>query len=284
MGDGIIIVEDSSVAGSRSSRGRPGDASFAAVREVLQLQSRSPALSRFSRLFGVDPVTKHAAGWYRAAAAEVSISVMLADLGEDWTILRSVATAPDRPRLDYVLVGPPGIIAVTLAHHVGQRVWVGERTFLAEDDLLPRIADSERDADSVAERMAAAGCPSPVTPCIVVVEPAGLEIRKRPRDAEVVHSRNFAGWLADLPRLLAPSAVGLLASAAQDPDNWPDIPGQPADTADRLREFESLRRSVERARRRRLSWIVVGIALSYGLLFVRSGVLAAFGVHLAFPL
>jgi hypothetical protein len=80
------------------------------------------------------------------------------------------------------------------------------------------------------------------------------------------------------------SAVGLLASAAQDPANWPDIPGQPADTAERLREFESLRRSVERARRRRLSWIVVGIALSYGLLFVRSGVLAAFGVHLAFPL
>jgi hypothetical protein len=290
--DGIIIAEDPSVARPRSSDDdlggrdlpRPRTPAFVAVHEALRLQSEAAPLSRFSRFFGVDPIAKPAANWYRAATAERDIARAIADLGEDWTVLSSVVISADRPPLEYLLVGPPGVIAVSLTYHVGQRVWVGERTFLVEDDLHPYIGDAEHDAETVAGRLAdAIGAPTPVSPCIVVIEPADLEIRNRPRAAAAVHSRDFASWLAGLPRLLAPSAVALLASAAGNPTAWPDAAGQAPDTTDRLRQFDALRRSVAGARRRRLAWIVVGISLSYGPLLLRSGGLAIVGVHLAIP-
>lgn len=287
LGDGIIIVEDST--GHRSHGAEAGSVDsgspvFVAMREVVRRQSEAPQLSRFGRFFGIDPVAKASAPWYRAAIAELRIAEALADLGDDWLVVSSVPISRERPRLEYLLVGPPGLIAVTMAYPVGQRVWVGERTFLVEDQLHSTIPDAETDARFVAELVGASvGAAAPVTPAIVVVEPAELEIRAHPRAAEAIHSSDFSRWLRDLPRLLAPSSVRLLASAAADPATWPL--GVEASTAlpSLLGEFDALRLAVARAWRRRLSWVVVGIALSYGLLFVRFGGLSVFGVHLAFP-
>ncbi|HEY8912297.1 MAG TPA: hypothetical protein VIM54_03105 [Lacisediminihabitans sp.] len=287
LGDGIIIVEDSPVGppqGADTGSVDSGVPVFAAVREVVRRQSEATPRSAFARFFGVDPVARASARWYRAAIAELRIAEALAGLGDDWLVVSSVPISRERPRLEYLLVGPPGLIAVSMAYPVGQRVWVGERTFLVEDQLRSTIPDAEADARLVAELVgASAGTPAPVTPAIVVVEPADLEIRAHPRAAEAIHSSDFSRWLRDLPRLLAPSSVRLFAAAAADPATWPLGVEPPTALPSLLGEFETLRRAVVRARRRRLSWVVVGIALSYGLLFVRFGGLSAFGVHLAFP-
>ncbi|WP_394770952.1 hypothetical protein [Lacisediminihabitans sp.] len=287
LGDGITIVEDSAV-------GQPNEAvagsvvpavpASVAVREVMRRQAEATPLSAFSRFFGVDPVPRASTRWFRAAVAELRIAEALTALGDDWLVVSAVPISRERPRLDYLLVGPPGLIAVSMAYPVGQRVWVGERTFLVEDELRPTVQDAETDARLVAELVAAStGTPAPVTPAIVVVEPADLEIRAHPRAAEAIHSSDFSRWLRDLPRLLAPSSVRRLAAAAADPATWPLGVEAPTPLPSLLGEFEALRRADARARRRRLSWVVVGIALSYGLLFVRFGGLSAFGVHLALP-
>ncbi|TXN31479.1 hypothetical protein [Lacisediminihabitans profunda] len=287
LGDGIIIVEDSAVGSPDGAVTGSVDSTvpvLAAVREMMRRQSEATPLSPFARFFGIDPVPRASSRWFRAAIAELRIAEALAELGDDWLVVSSVPISTERPRLEYLLVGPPGLIAVSMAYSVGQHVWVGERTFLVEDELRPIIQDSEADARLVGELVAAsAGTAAPVTPAIVVVEPAALEIRAHPRAAEAIHSSDFSRWLRDLPRLLAPSSVRRLAAAAADPATWPLGVDAPAALPSLLGEFETLRREVARARRRRLSWVVVGIALSYGLLFVRFGGLAAFGVQLAFP-
>jgi hypothetical protein len=289
LGDGISIVEDSAagpphgVAAGSVDSVASGVPLFSAVREVVERQREATALSPFARFFGVDPVARSSTGWFRAASAELRIARAFAELDDDWLVLSSVPISAQRPRLEYLLIGPPGLIAVSMAYPVGKRVWVGERTFLVDDQLLSTVPDAETDARLVAGLVgAAAGTPAPVTAAIVVVEPAALEIRAHPRAAEAIHSSDFPRWLHDLPRLLAPSSVRLLAAAAESA-TWPIDVERPTAIPSLLAQFESLRRAVARARRRRLAWIVVGIALSYGLLFVRFGGLAAFGVHLAVP-
>ena len=272
--------------GDLRSDGAPGARVplYPALRECLRLRAGAAPPSLFSRLFGVDPLARTASRAYRGALAELAVARVLSCLGDGWTVLHAVPAGEDSPNnehhvIEHLVIGPSGIFSIVTRNHAAQKIWVGERTFMADGERYPYIPLAEADGAFVTERMlAATGAAARVTPCIVLVDPSELIIRQRPGRVEVVTSRAFGPWLRELPRLLSPSAVDLFAAAASREDIWPQASAAPIDTREKLDAFERLRRTVNRSRRRRLTWIWIGVGVCYGILFARFGGLALFGV------
>lgn len=255
--------------------------SFVALRECLRLQAGAPTLSRFSRILGIDPLSPPAALAYRGALAELAVVRALGSLGSDWTVLHSLGFVDADASVEHLVIGAPGVFCLSVRNHSGQRVWVGERTFMVDDVLLDHIQVSEAACAFVAERISGpAGPQTQVTPCIVIDSPAELVIYRRARVVEVLSSRTLIPWLRGLPRLLPPDAVSRLSDTARANGNLPQRPG-PTDTPARLHEFGRLRQSVTRSRFRRLTWVGLGVVVSYGLLLVRIDLITLTGVSLA---
>ena len=285
MGDGIVTTGDDHAILSvlRRPAGDPGGPadwvpSNHALRECLSLQAEAPPISLVARLFGVDPLSRHARRSYSGALAEIALADSLAALGSEWTVLHSVPvdgvlTARHPPRtIDHLVIGPAGIFSITVHSHAGQAVWVGERTFIVDDVRLSHLADAE-DAASAASRLlsvslAAAGMTADivVTPCIVVDSPVTLQIRQRPDRIQISTARNFTAWLAALPRLISPAVVSSLSEFSLRASTWPVSEAVPLQDAEHRRnDFDQLRLHIDSARLRRLVWTGLGVILTYCL-------------------
>ena len=257
-----------------------GPSAFTWLREFLRLQSAVPVRGRFARLFGRDPLARGAERAYAGALAELEVADAIAALGDEWIVLDGAGVGGREFSLrgdsavcaDRILVGPPGVFTVTLRNHFDDRVWVGERTFVVGSARFPHIRDAEFEADRVSETIGSVlDTPIPVTPCLVIADPAELVVRDRPRRTEVLVPQDFGVWLHGLPRILSPAALADYSAIARV--NWPEraplAPG--AGSA-----FLQVHGQVVAARSRRLFWAAVGALLVCGLLIVTtSGLVAA---------
>ena len=296
MGDGIAVLGE--FCTTRSAPRRPAGAfgapasrlpPYGALRQCLRLQSEGPSLSTFSRVFGVDPLVRSAQRAYRGALAEIQVARVLAALGDGWTVLHSVP-GDEGSVIDHLAIGPAGVFAIGTLNHAGQRIWVGERTFMADDERLDCLARAEVVAAAISRRLSgardnvlpsgtvfSAGPDGLVTACIVIDAPSELVIRQRPGRTEVVTARSFGGWFADLPRLLSPAVVAQLSTAALTTDtrSESDLPG---DTAAMLHDFDLLQRTVSASHLRRLIWTALGLVLCYAAVFGSLGGLSLVGL------
>ncbi len=237
------------------------------MREFLRLQAEAPQRSLVGRVLGFDPLARSAAHAYAGAIAEIDVAELLDRLGTAWTVLDTVPIGADELPVEHVLIGPPGVFSIALRNHAGERVWVGERTFVADGTRFPHLRDAEHESDIVAARMTAAvGTPVTVTPCLVLASPAELSLRDTSRRVEVFLPTQLAGWLADLPRVLSPKAVDRYRQAGLDADTWhrprPDDAHWALtawDAAGNRAAFEAIRRAIARSRRLRLAWLLLGI-------------------------
>ena len=285
LGDGIAITgDDRSIlptpqcqAGESSSPAHwvPSDH---ALRECLALQAEAPPISLVARLFGVDPLSRDGRRSYSGALAEIALADSLAALGEEWTVVHSVTVGGDIAAghhplvLDHLVIGPAGIFSITIHSHAGQAVWVGERTFMVDDERLGHLTDAER-AASAASRLltaalAAAGTAADVvvTPCIVVDSPSTLQIRQRPDRIQTSTARDFTAWLAALPRVISPTVVNALSGVSLQASTWSvSAAVHPLDAQQRRDDFDQLCLRIDSARVRRLVWTGLGVILSYSL-------------------
>lgn len=246
-------------------------------------------LSAFARVFGIDPLARSAQRAYRGALAELEVVRVLGSLDASWTVLHSVPV-DDEAVVDHLAIGPAGVFAIGTRNHAGQRVWVGERTFMVDDERVDCLAGADALAAAVSRRLSAAsgvalqagtvfaaGPEGLVTPCIVIDAPGELVIHQRPARTEVATSRTFGPWLTALPRLLSPAVVTALSAAALAGDTWV-VAGASADASSELREFDRLHRRVTASRVRRLLWAGLGVVLSYGTMIASLGGLTLFGL------
>ncbi len=246
---------------------------FTAMRECLELQADAPLLSRFARLFGGNPLQREAIRSYRGAVAELTVAGVLSSLGEDWTVLHSVPMGPDVANLEHLVIGPSGVLVISTKSHAGQRVWVGERMFIADEVRYPHLPLAERQNRAVEERLASEGRASvPIASCVIVADPRELTVKRHTRHIEVMTSRDFERWLLDLPRLLSPQLVSAVVASASA---W-SMSDRGDDLEDPLPAFDRLRRRIRRSLLLRLGWLAVGLALSYGALY--RGALVLLGV------
>lgn len=257
QGDIITLIEESAAASALSPSCDNGAAPrLAATRAFLQSDAQLRGRSVISRLFGVSPVRRAALASYSAAVAELAVTETLAALPAGWTVLNDVSTGAEPP-VEHLLIGPPGIFAITLRVHSGERVWAGETSVVVGLRTYGYLAEAEQQAAGIAGRLGGR-----VTPCILVIDAAELDAANSPRAVEVLDARQLGAWLADLPRLLSPLAVQRLAAAALAPGTWTGD-GAAAEAVD-LERFASIGRDIRTARHRRLAWAIVGAVLTQG--------------------
>ena len=265
LGDTIDTSGDLSSATGGDNPSRGCHPPYAALRERLQLQAEAPRPSPIARIFGLDPLIRRAARPYRGAMAELSVAAVLSALGDDWTVLHSVRVGSESDTLDHVVIGPPGVLIISTKNHAGEKVWVGERTFMANDARHPYLQLSDQHNRAIATRLSAAGRPPvAVTSCLVVADPRELVIDARSLHIEVISSRVFGRWLHGLPRLLSPQLVSAISAEAA---TWPVLSDAEADAEEKVFDFQRLRGRIRLSLLVRLGWLAAALAVTYGTLY-----------------
>jgi hypothetical protein len=239
---------------------RPGQF---AIGELLRVHQTERTRSRWARLFGASPVGVEVEPWFEAAVGELFVGDLLSELGEEWAVFHSVpvgisAGAPSGAHggdLDHLVIGPAGCFTVTVRNHPGLDIAVSGRTVLVAGAKVSYVRDAEHDLGR-AERLlgAALGGGLSVTGILVFVEPKALTSRQIPRDLEVLSSSELLPWLAARPEVFDATEVERIAGAAEQRKIWGDAALVADDGASARREFDGLRRAVDRSRMLRQLW------------------------------
>jgi hypothetical protein len=210
---------------------------------------------RLARILGVSPLTDNGETWYRGAVAELAVGRLLSHLDERWIVLHAVPVGRRGADIDHVVVGPPGVFTINTKNHSGQRVWVAGNTFMVAGARRDHIRNSEFEAARVVKLFGAAfGRQLPVRALIVVLNPARLHIKTRPKAVDVLASRDLLRWLKRRPAVLSSdelvqvdATIGLHSTWRRDPDEQVDL--------DRRSEFKTLQALIRRTRLHRRIWL-----------------------------
>jgi hypothetical protein len=95
-----------------------------------------------------------------------------------------------------------------------------------------------------------------VTGVVVVVAPKSMTVRREPSGVAVVTDRQLLRWLNGRPYVLGPRQTAVIAAAAVRPGTWHRNPPAIGETTTVQRDFAALRTLVDKARRRRVAWLL----------------------------
>lgn len=280
-------------------------AAQAVIEELLRVQGDVPRRSTLGRLFGLSPLGADSVPWYLGAKGERAVGSLLESLPPEWAVFHALPVGVKGSDIDHVLVGPPGIFTVNTKHHRGQTVWVAGRNLLVSGRKTRYIRDAELEAERVTElvrrRMPRS---APARPVVAFVGPQQLTIREKPASVTIVDARHLRRWLLSLPPTLAWPERMEITAIVDNPATWRrppvTVPGPvvlsvrsssssgrtpspsssssssssyrapaaraPAD--DPMARFAALDADVRAARRRRLLWVLLGVATTTGGVFL----------------
>lgn len=236
-------------------RGRT--AGHAVIERLLQEQASVPGRTFLRRVFGASPLGSDSASWYQGAVGEINVGHILERLGPEWTVLHAVPVGAGASDIDHVLIGPAGVFTLNTKNHTGQAVWVAGRTLMVAGKKQRHLYNAAHEASRAATLLSRKmGGPVPVTAVVVILAPKSLTIKASPEGAAVVTATRLLTWLADRPRVLGPGQVGMLTAAASQPQRWHRNPPAMTDPGLIRREFSALRTAVNKARARRIGWLL----------------------------
>ena len=247
----------------------------AVMEELLALQGLERRRSTLQRVFGVSPLSEETRPWYSGALGEIAVGRILAGLGPDWLVLHAVPVGTGSTDIDHVLVGPCGVFTINTKHHSGQPVWVAGRTLMVAGKKTRHLYNAAHEAERASKLLSAAvGDAVDVTAVVVLVAPKSLTIKAAPEQVKVLTERQLLRWLNRRPHVLDPEQVSRIAAAAVVPRTWHRSPAEPGDADTIQHDFAVLRSLVDRARRRRATW-VLGIPAAGFLMLLTGGPLEA---------
>ena len=227
------------------------------IEKLLADRIDLPRRSLIARIFGVDPLTTENYPWYKGALGEIAVGSILERLGPEWTVLHAVPVGAGTSDIDHVVIGPAGVFTLNTKNHAGQPVWVAGRTFMVAGKKQRHLYNAAHEAARAAKLLSrAVKDPISATGVVVVVNPKSLTIREKPNDVVVLRDRQLVHWLSTRPPVFTGRQVEWLAAAAARPSTWHRNPPPTADPSFLGQWFAELRTSVEKARRRRLGWVL----------------------------
>jgi len=245
---------------SSSLRGRvPGQIAISAV---IAAQVGVPRRSFIARTFGKSPLNPQSRNLYRAAVGELLVGDMLDTLGPRWDVLHVVPVDDSGKDIDHLVIGPPGVFAITTENFPGQEIKVNGDDLAVGSQRFDDIAAARELGSHAAELLSeAGGRPIAVTPLLVVATPTKLSLRAQPEGAAVVASKQLLQYLEKLDRTLDGAEVAFISDIADQSTTWQAVPGPAQDTQALTQEFGALRTSVRDAAQARLFWGVVAFAV-----------------------
>lgn len=229
----------------------PGHALIHALfTEPEMLRSRGAG----ARLLGLSPLTERGKDWYRGLVAEIAVGQMLSKLGQRWVVMHGVPIGRRGSDIDHVVVGKAGVFTVNTKNHSGQKVWVSEHSVLVAGVRSDHVRNSEHEARRTARLLAGVlGWPVQVCPVIAVLDPARLDIKRRPAGVEILEARKVVRWLQKRSSVMSDEQLSQVVAAIGTPSTWQYQPHDHADL-DRRLPFAELRTTVEKAKKRRVAW------------------------------
>ena len=243
----------------------------AVMEELLALQGLARRRSTLQLIFGVSPLSEESWPWYKGVLGEIAVGRILAGLGPDWLVLHAVPVGAGSTDIDHVLVGPGGVFTVNTKNHAGQPVWVAGRTLMVAGRKMRHLYNAAHEAARASKLLsAAAGDAVDVTAVVVIVAPKSLTIKAPPEQVKVLTERQLLRWLDRRPHVLGPEQVSRIAAAAVVPRTWHRSPAEPGDADAIQQNFAALRSLVDRARRRRVTW-VLGVPAAGFLMLMTGG-------------
>jgi hypothetical protein len=269
MTDGDVSARDSALEGSGTPAPRsdavslnmPGQSTIA---ELLAVQAIAPKRSVLGRIFGANPLTTASRASFRAAVGEMAVGEQLAALGGEWTILHSVPVGEGAASVDHLVIGPGGVFIINTSVHAGSQVWASQRTFMVGDIRYPFIRNMEYEMGRVERLLStAAARPVEVSGILAVVDPKSLTVREPHRDVAVVQASGVGRWIRGRARVLPPTEVAEIASAARKSGTW-FAREEIVDPTDLRTRFEALERQVARAWNLQKMWATVITVLGAG--------------------
>jgi hypothetical protein len=258
-----------------STTGVPGRSDVALT---LQQQPAGDVRGPVGRIFGRDPVVPGARGAFGRATGARHVARLLDGLGPEWVAVHSVPLGGRSDDAGHVAVGPPGVLAVTSAHHRIKNVFVTGHEVFVNRENVPTMTVAEAAADRVQGAVrAASGVEVVVTPVIVFVDPKRLVVREKPERTRVFTDLLLRRRLRRLPPSLSGRDLDAVQAAVLADDTW----AKPTMTltAEQLERFDQLERSATTARRLRSAWrwAAAVVLLSATLLVVQAVALGIIG-------
>jgi hypothetical protein len=221
------------------------------MQECLAIQAGAPALSRWQRFRGRDPLHADARSWFKGAIGEREVARALDALGSEFTVLHAVPVGKRSTDIDHVVVGPTGVFSINTKNHSGQEVWVGGRTLLVNGQRTPHVHRALTEGErATALLSAAAGSPIVVQPLIVVAA-AKLRFGEKPPAVVTLRPDQIGSWIAGLPRAHSDEAVRYLGMLAEERGTWHVDAVVLNDTLRHVQRFERLERDIAAAAQRR---------------------------------
>ncbi len=235
----------------------------AVSRDCLDAQQAARPRGIFTRLAGADPLHPDAVALYARALAELRVAHLLTALGPEYRVLHAVPDADVRAgvdgdgHIDHLLIGPPGVLAITTTSQDRRRVDVRGTTFLVDGQRTPHLAAAEREARAAALALRrATGAPVAVTPVVVVVGARGIRFSEDPGSAVVLAARELVSSVRVMPVVLGPDLVASIARAAEEWTTWRPLTAELGASPDPAPAFARLHQKVVRARRIRILWFL----------------------------
>src|SRR3954453_4734508 len=165
-------------------------------------QSAPPEPEDWSRDFALDAVVvagRHGKPVARARPSKVAVKARkkverhLAWLGEDWHVLHVIERGID---LDYILIGPAGVITVSIKCLPNAKVRVTDSRVLVDGQPTDHLRNARRESQRVGQMLSeASGTPVRVQAVIVLEIFDDLIVDESPSDVHVTTCRHLLPWM-----------------------------------------------------------------------------------------
>ncbi len=148
----------------------------------------------------------------------------LEQLGADWHVLQTASVSGGHG-IDYLVIGPAGVIMLDTNHLPGSRAWVSERCVRVNGHTTRYLGNSRHTAARVARLLTnELGRNVDVRSAVVLVDLDDFSVKQMPPDVYVTTTPRLAGWLGSLPVTTDATEIGALEAAASRLTNWRPSP------------------------------------------------------------
>ncbi len=158
----------------------------------------------------------------RQDKGELKMGKELTKLPAGWRVLHSLQMDDTESEIDHLVIGPPGVVAVSTKHHPRGKVTVYDRTLYVDGRAVnDHVWKSERGAKRAATTLSSAcGFNVPAQGAIVFVGVAEFTEKGRPHGVTVTTRQRVVDWMTSLPAHLHERQIEHIWSEARRPEIW----------------------------------------------------------------
>lgn len=249
------------------------------IRRFLAVWAESPGPPPAARFFGASGLDRLSARLYRAAVAEFTVAEIANRAAGGGAVVHGLSRSgfdsvedPPRDDVSHVIVSERGVFALTTVNPAGSPAWVSANSFIQDGVRMAHLRDAEFNALRLSQRLfERSGRRVEVVPAVVVANPRRLIVERRPGRVALLRPREVAPWLESYPPILAPDEIDQLArtttaiasARSSEPSSFDDL----------LARFRAVHHELERASRKRIGWIAVGLLAVWVALVAVAGYL-----------